>query len=71
MIQRERKQLQVAKDRLPRWAEATTAVSEHIMDEVDQKGVCMLNMSNLLRSAAPRTNTSLHPQRWPETSWAG
>ena len=32
LIQRERKQLKVAKDRLPRWAEATTAVSERIMD---------------------------------------
>ena len=56
MIQMERKKLKVPKDRLPRWAEATTAVSEYIMEEVDQKSVCMLNMSNLLRSAAPRSD---------------
>jgi hypothetical protein len=55
-VQIERKKLKVPKDRLPRWAEATTAVSEYIMEEVDQKSVCMLNMSNLLRSAAPRSD---------------
>jgi hypothetical protein len=55
-IQKERKKLKVAKDRLPRWAEATTAVSEYIMEEVDHRSVCMLNMSNLLRSAAPRSD---------------
>jgi hypothetical protein len=55
-IQMERKKLKVAKDRLPRWAEATTAVSEYIMEEVEHKSVCMLNMSNLLRSAAPRSD---------------
>ena len=52
----ERKKLKLPKDRLPRWAEATTAVIEYIMGEVHRKSVCMLNMSNLLRSSAPRSD---------------
>ena len=55
-IQMERKKLKLPKDRLPRWAEATTAVIEYIMGEVHRKSVCMLNMSNLLRSSAPRSD---------------
>ena len=52
-VQRERKKMLMAKDRLPRWAEAEAGVLEHIMREVDTESVCMLNLSNVLRSRDP------------------
>eukprot|EP00972_Heterocapsa_arctica_P076083 11220261-Heterocapsa_arctica.AAC.1 len=47
--------MKVAKDRLPRWAEASVEVTEHIMKEVDLQSICALSLSNILRSEAPRS----------------
>ena len=49
-----RKQMKIAKDRLPRWAEAEPMVVEHIMREVAAPSICALNLSNVLKSGTMR-----------------
>ena len=51
-----RKQMEIMKDRLPRWAEAAPTVVEHVMREVGKPSICALNMSNLLRSGEMRAD---------------
>eukprot|EP00972_Heterocapsa_arctica_P012279 1800266-Heterocapsa_arctica.AAC.1 len=52
-VQKTRKQMNVAKDRLPRWAEASVGVMEHIMKENDYGSISVLSLSNILRSGRP------------------
>jgi len=53
-VRRLRGQMKVAKDRLPRWAEAPRDVVEHIMKEIGWPSVCALGLSNVLKSEKPQ-----------------
>ena len=55
-VQTARQQAKTSKDRLPRWAEADAAVVEHVLEEVDGESICMLNLSNVLRSHDPHVD---------------
>eukprot|EP00972_Heterocapsa_arctica_P027322 4015787-Heterocapsa_arctica.AAC.1 len=45
--------MNIARDRLPRWAEASVGVMEHIMKENEYGCISVLSLSNILRSGRP------------------
>ena len=60
-VLRVRKMQKVAKDRLPRWAEAEPAVVEHLVHEAGVPCTCLLNLSRIIRARPPTAATHNFP----------